>query len=261
MALFPDLSARVLQPELMDDPALDAAEHARALRGLRLVNRASATPASLWQRLLPLARGASKQAPFRVLDVACGSGDVALGLVRLAARDGVAIEAHACDISPRALAIAADFTAGVQGTGGVVVSPAAVGSGAEKAAAESPVRFFHLDAIRDAVPGEYDAVMCSLFMHHLTPDDAVTVLSRMKAAARRAVLVSDLRRCLSGYLLAYASTRLCTTSRIVRTDALLSVRAAFTPREFGELASRAGMAEATIERAWPSRFIMEWRRG
>jgi hypothetical protein len=46
----------------------------------------------------------------------------------------------------------------------------------------------------------------------------------------------------------------------MRTDALISVRAAFTIEEFSELARHAGFDGARVEPAWPRRFMMEWRR-
>ena len=41
--------------------------------------------------------------PLRVLDIAAGGGDVLIGIAKLAARHGVAIEAHGCDINPTAV--------------------------------------------------------------------------------------------------------------------------------------------------------------
>ena len=50
------LPARSLAPELMDDPALDAIEHERALRGLDRTNRWCATADSIWRPIENLAR-------------------------------------------------------------------------------------------------------------------------------------------------------------------------------------------------------------
>lgn len=236
MSLFPDISVRRLQPELMDDPSLDAAEHARALGGLRLVNIASFTARTLWTPIQHLA-AVPGHPPVRVLDIATGSGDVPLALNRLARRDGAPVSVDGCDLSARAIAIAKQ----------------------RAAAAGAPSGFFTFDAIRDPIPGDYDVVTCGLFMHHLAEQDVVDLLYKMRTAARRMVLVSDLRRTAVGLGLAYLTTRL-SRSRVVRTDALLSVRAAFTMSEFASLAHRAGLDGATISPAWPQRFLLTWRR-
>jgi hypothetical protein len=64
----------------------------------------------------------------------------------------------------------------------------------------------------------------------------------MRCAAKRMVLVSDLRRSRGSYALAWIGGRLA-GSRVARADALLSVRAAWTMEE------------------WPARFLLVWERG
>ena len=237
MNLFPDITARDLRQEMMDDPALDEAEHARALRGLRFLNRISGTAAALWRSIRPLA-AAPGHGAVRVLDIATGSGDIPLMLARMAHRDGLSLSIEACDASERAVRIA-ELNASKAG---------------------ETVRFFRLDAVQDRIPGEYDVVMCSLFLHHLEAEHVVEVLYKMRSAARRLLLVSDLNRTRAGYLLAWAATRLFTRSPVVRTDALLSVRAAFEIEEMELLAEEAGLRGAKIRPSWPCRFQLEWTR-
>src|SRR5262245_10713866 len=228
MTILPDISVRDLQPELMDDPRLEAGEHAAALGSLRTVNIISRTAPCLWQPVRALA-AVPGHPPVRVLDIATGSGDVPLSLLRLAAREGVPLTVDGCDRSERALEIARER---------------AVKRGAD-------ARFFRLDAIRDVLPGDYDVVMCSLFMHHLERREAADLLYRMRAAARRLVLVSDLRRSKAGFAMAWLASRTVGRSRVVRTDALLSVRAAYTIEEFRAMAHEAGLDGALIHPTWP----------
>jgi 2-polyprenyl-3-methyl-5-hydroxy-6-metoxy-1,4-benzoquinol methylase len=237
MIMRPDISIRRLEPELMDDPALETREHLRALRGLRLVNRVSRTAHVLWGPIRALA-GVPGHPPVRVLDIATGSGDVPLALARLARKQGIRLTVDGCDQSERALDLA---------------RARAGESGAES-------RFFRMDAIREALPGDYDVLMCSLFMHHLSEQDGIELLYRMRAAARRMVLVSDLRRSTAGLALAWVASRVFSRSRVMRTDAILSVRAAYTIDEFRGLAHEAGLDGAAIRAVWPQRFLLEWRR-
>jgi hypothetical protein len=110
------------------------------------------------------------------------------------------------------------------------------------------------------LPGDYDVVICSLFMHHLDADDVVALLYKMRAAARRMVLVSDLARSKPGLWLAWGVTRAFSRSHVVRTDAVLSVQGAFTVEEFAALAEEAGLAGAEIRSCWPCRFLLSWSR-
>lgn len=229
------IEQRHRQPELMDQPDLDEAEHARALRGLARVNRLSRSAAILWPTLRAMA---NHWCPLRVLDVACGGGDVTVELARLARRNGVSLSLSGCDISKTALDIAQQ----------------------RALYATESVEFFQHDVLSQPLPAEFDVVICSLFLHHLDEADAVKFLRLMSQAAKRTVLVNDLVRSRSGYWLAAIGTRLLSRSRIVHVDGPLSVAGAFTPNEALRLFEQADLPSVTISRHWPQRMLLTWRR-
>ncbi len=70
--------------ELMDQPDLNPNLHVAALRGLRRINSISRSAAILWPSIADAARELHP-APLHVLDLACGGGDNALAISRLAA--------------------------------------------------------------------------------------------------------------------------------------------------------------------------------
>ena len=227
------VSKRLVTAEVMDDASLDVALHRDALDGLSRLNFVSCSARLLWRAIRPMG-------DVRVLDVACGGGDVTVGLWRLAKRRGVTLRIEGVDRSPVAVAQAKER--------------------ARRAGAD--VRFFELDALYDALStgGDYDVVMSSLFMHHLTEAQAELLLHRMAAAAGRMVLINDLIRCHAGLLLAWSASRLLTRSGVVAVDAVRSVRAAFTEAEAVALAEAAGLGGATVTWRWPWRFLLQWRR-
>ena len=230
------LKQRHIEPEIMDAPDMMGERHAAALRGLQRINAWSRSARILWPELARLARELGHS--IKVLDVACGGGDVPIRLNRMARRAGLDIMLHGIDRSPSAVGFA------------------------QRSASERSVdvTFSVGDALNQALPEGYDVVMCSLFLHHISDEEAESLLKRAAAAARRLVLVNDLRRCTSGWLLAYAGSRVLSRSPIVHIDGPLSVRAAFTPAEVRVLANRAGLNGATVARRWPCRFLLTWRR-
>ena len=144
---------------------------------------------------------------------------------------------------------------------GVDLRPRAVEiaqSRAEKAGAA--VRFAVLQALTEELPSGFDIVMCSLFLHHLNREEAVTLLAKMATTARHMVLVNDLVRSRRGLILAHLAARLLTVSSVVWVDAPRSVRTAFTIDEVQELALAAGLAGVTVSRRWPCRMLLEWKR-
>ena len=229
-----DLVHRRLQPELMDDPSIDPEVHSEALRGLARLNRASRIVRTVRRELDELVGSE----PVSVLDVAAGSGDLVVGLAKREAGTGTGRRYAACDISETACS---------------AILRRAADAGTEVAATR-------VDALHDSLPEGHDVVMCHLFVHHLVADDIVLLLERMKAAARRAVLVTDLIRSPMGYRLAWLASRMLTNSPVVHTDALRSVEGALTPDEFRALAERAGLGECRIHRAWPERIVLRWTR-
>ncbi|HZW08600.1 MAG TPA: methyltransferase domain-containing protein [Phycisphaerales bacterium] len=227
---------RRLTPELMDDPGLDCAEHARALRGLARLNALARSDAILWPQVCAAARENGGRASL--LDVATGSGDVPLRLAARARRAGLGLAISACDVSAAALAQAA-----------------------RRAAAEgAALDLWRHDAVRGAIPGRYDIVTCSLFLHHLDREAALMLLRHAAAATGGRLLVSDLRRDLAGLAAAWGASRLVTRSRVVRVDAVRSVLGAYTMEEAAELARGAGLRGARVRACWPRRMLLAWRR-
>lgn len=225
------LTRRHRQPELMDDPALDPAEHRRALADLARINAVSGSANVLWPPLRRLAKGLNR--PLKVLDVATGSGDVPAELHRRAVRTGLPIEFAGCDLSPLAVEVASR--------------------------AGSAVPVFPLDVLRDPLPAGYDVFTCSLFLHHLDESDAVALLCKMRAANPRLILVNDLERSRFNYWAVWAASRLLSRSRVVHADGPLSVRGAFTVGEMEQMADAAGLHGATVRAKFPCRLLLEWR--
>ena len=173
-----------------------------------------------------------------MLDVACGGGDVALGLWRRAEHAGLRLEVEGLDRSP------------------VAVEHARAHATAERAAVEFRVA----DVVAEPLPAGFDAIVSSLFLHHLAWTDAVRLLAAMKQAAGRLVVVSDLRRSGIGYLIAQGICRLVTRSPIVHVDGPRSVAGAFTLAEVRELCREAGLTPVRLKRSWPWRYLLTWER-
>lgn len=217
----------------MDDPAIGREEHEHALRGLARINAVSRA----WGPLLAAMRAATSdvRGPVRVLDVATGSGDVPIALAKRFA----GASWHACDISEQALAVAKEKA----GAAGVELAT------------------FRCDVVNEAIAGEFDVVMCSLFLHHLEPSDVMRALRHMAQAARGVVLVHDLRRTRAGLALAHVVPRLLPRSRVVHVDAVKSVRGAYTMEELREMAAQAGLSGARVHATFPQRMMLAWRAG
>jgi len=221
----------------MDQPGLDPRAHRHALDAIGCAHRVSRSAASMWPAIREIARYSGR--PLRILDLACGGGQIVIDLARRCAREGVAVEACGVDLSP----VAIDYARSLAARAGV-----------------QRVTFATLDVARQPLPGAFDVLLCSLFLHHLGDEEAETLLRRMRDAARHLVVVSDLRRTRLGYLFAWVGCRLLSRSRVFHADGTRSVEAAFATDEARRLAERAGLTGARIVARWPQRFLLTWRR-
>lgn len=221
----------------MDDPVISDSIHDHALKGLARLNRAAGIERTVFKALKPY----MSTEPLRILDVAAGSGDLITALARRTAR--LKIDAHftGCDISEFACESirvrASEFPESVS----------------------SRIDSTRCNVLHAELPQGYDIVMCHLFLHHLDEQDIVSLLRSMRESARKAVIITDLRRTRRGFFLAFLASRLLTRSAVVHTDALLSVRGALTMSELRELAISAGFDEPCIRTAWPQRILLTWK--
>ncbi|MBL9161734.1 MAG: methyltransferase domain-containing protein [Planctomycetaceae bacterium] len=222
--------------ELMDDPQIEPAALDHALRGIARINAVSLTAEHLWRRLKRIA-AQRRLSRLSVLDVGCGNADVTIGIARRAASAGLRVEISGCDMTAVAIEAASDRA---------------------RRAGLRNVEFFQADALLDDLRGEYDAVVSSLFLHHLAEQDAIELLRRASQIARYAIIMDDLCRSALGYWLARWGCRLLTRSPVVHFDGPASVRSAFTATEALQLARAAGLDGALAVRRWPERYTLAW---
>lgn len=226
------LRKRELVGEIMDDPALAEAEHERALAGLARINALSMTSLQLGRAIRRATRAQTGRS-LRVIDLACGRGEVTLGLAGFSRQHQLNWELAGCDLSERSVQWARERTH-------------------QRGLA---VNFFQADAMTLDL-STYDVVVSSLFLHHLTDTAVEQLLARLRVT--RHVFISDLRRGVLAYGLTWLGCRVLSRSRVVHEDGPLSVRAAFTPSELFASAQAAGLKGAQVRRSFPLRMLLSW---
>lgn len=232
-----NLAQRYRQAEIMDQPDLDPTEHRAALHVLQRANRLCGIGKILW-RAIRQAWPSAAARTLSILDVGCGGGDVLCDLGMWAARDGIPVSLCGCDRSQVALSHAHELAARRRLT----------------------LTTFPVNVLADPIPAAHDVVYCTKFLHHFDDSDALALLTKLRLAAGRLVLVDDHVRSRLGYWLTYLGTRFLSRSRVAQTDGPLSVRAAFTLEEIRSLARQAGFENASIHKHWPEHFLLTWQR-
>lgn len=218
------LGTRELRPELMDRRDAPVGELRRSLRDLRVVNRWLGGSRTLLRLIEPMVRAVGDR-PVRILDVATGSGDIPVALVRWAGRSGERLEITAVDLHPVTLAAARVYTA-----------------------PHPCIRVVAGDALR--LPfgdGAFHIATCCTALHHFPEDEAVRVLRELRRVATDGIVVVDLHRSRSALLgVRLLGATVWRRHPITRHDGVVSVRGAFTAAELRDLGHRAGLAAAVV---------------
>ena len=220
----------------MDDPDLDPVQHQRALEGLTRVHAITNSASQLW-KIIKAQITASGKTSASLLDVGCGDGYMLRKFHAFAQRDGITLQLHGCDFSEKALGFADELAKQTN----------------------TPIEFLKFDVTsEEPLPIQADYVICSLFLHHFEEPEVVKILQKLDQSANRFALVHDLRRTNLGYALCWIGVHTLTTSHVVRTDGLLSVRAAFSVAEVERMFTTAGIKDFECTTGWPQRFTVSW---
>ena len=106
----------------------------------------------------------------------------------------------------------------------------------------------------------FDVVGCSLFVHHLEPQQIVQFMSEALRVARYAVLINDLVRHRLHLALAYAGYALY-RSRLTRHDAIASVRRAYTIDEITGILRQTSAFKVEAKQFFMFRMgVIAWKR-
>jgi 2-polyprenyl-3-methyl-5-hydroxy-6-metoxy-1,4-benzoquinol methylase len=221
------LQTRSLSPEIMDDRSLDFFELEAALDSLQRFNRIALTAKKIWQLI--------RQRPgeLTLFDIGCGGGDILFELEKQAGKEGRRFKGLGLDWNGKIIAAAKK----------------------KAALRNSCLQFKQFNAIKDELPEDFDLAISSLFLHHLSDAEVISLIRRTSKKVKQLV-ISDLARSKLNYILTMAGTRLLSKSKIVHIDGPLSVRAAFTVREMEIILKESGLNRFDISRQFPGRLFV-----
>lgn len=218
------IQSRLVVPERMDAPDVGAVELERSLADLRGVNRWLGGTRLMIRLTGPLLARAERS-PVRLLDVATGSADVPVAIVRWCRSRGIGIRVTATDVHSTTVAAARTATERVE-----------------------EIRVDRADALELPYDqGSFDVVTCATALHHFDDEKAVRVLRELARVSRLGVVVTDLRRSRAGLLGARVLAQTLWRGHILtRHDGPASVRAAFTRAELEALARAAAVTRPRV---------------
>ena len=227
---------RRYEEEWMDDPQTSPADFNQALKDIQWVNKnlrgTEVLAEALFERLPESFSGQS------VLDIGTGSADIPLALAKKARQHKQALQITGIDLHPVAVETAQKQTADY-----------------------AEIHIVQGDALSLPYPDQsFDWVITSMFMHHLSDQEAVGLLREMARLARHGFIVNDLERHPLAYWSIKLLGKLTRKGRIFMNDAPLSVLRGFSHAELKSYCLRSQLESVQIQRKKPFRWLLTWTR-
>jgi ubiquinone/menaquinone biosynthesis C-methylase UbiE len=215
--------------ELLDTDSGTPAEVEGSLRDLQSFNQRLGGVSTTRDLIHSVSRRTGKT-NFALLEIAAGTGFVPIQAGRDLTRDGLNLDVTLLDRAPTHLPR---------------------NGSTRKVAADALSIPFSSSA--------FDLVSCTLFLHHLPPEEVVKFARESLRVSRVAVLVNDLVRHPLHLALAYAGVPIY-RSRITRNDAPASVKQAYTLEEISGFFRSAGAARVDTQKHFLFRMgVIAWK--
>jgi SAM-dependent methyltransferase len=235
---MPNLSQRIMVPELMDSDTTDLDTFRACLVDLARVNELTLAyrPTFSFLNRLAASGRVPKDRPLVIIDVGSGYGDTLRKIDRWAARHAIPVKLVGVDLNPWSARSAEEAT--------------------QK---HRPIRWVTANVF-DFRPDEpADVILSSLFTHHLDDSSLVRFVSWMEANARIAWFVNDLHRHPIPYHVFRLLSRALRFHYFVQHDGPISIARAFHASDWQVILARAGVPAGAAKVSWyfPFRICVE----
>ena len=228
MSLF---SQRSTEKELMDDLESSGPVLAQTLKELKTINSWLGGNKVTLSGLRKLMKQDSKEV-YHVTDIGCGGGDMIRIMSDWAQKEKIIVNFEGIDANANIIELA------------------------KQRQKDLPQVHWKVQNVfeQEFQNDPCDIVTCTLFTHHFTDQELVTLLGSIRKKARAGIVINDLHR----HPFAYHSIRILTSlfskSPMVRHDASLSVLRSFSREDWERILHLAGIQQYHIRWYWAFRW-------
>ena len=229
-----DLSRRSYQKELMDADDIPFEAMAQTLKELNIINTRLGGHAITLRGMRKLAEGKNH---ITVCEIGCGGGDNLFAIHTYCSKKNIPVNFIGIDMNAECIAFAGQQFP------------------------QLPCQWICSDyAIADLSANQPDIIFSSLFCHHFTDIQLVTMLRWLKQNSKRGFFINDLHRHWLAYYLIKYITKFFSKSYLVRNDACISVARSFRKEDWEKLFSEAGISNYDVRWQWAFRFLVTCKK-
>lgn len=224
-------SQRSLQKEQMDDLECSGEVLEQTLRELKTINRwlggNQVTTLGLDQVVEDF-----PQPDYSICDVGCGGGDMLRIIHEWAKERKHKVRLTGLDANPNIIELAKKRLGDLSGI-------------------QWDVQNVFSEEFRNS---KTDILTCTLFTHHFTDDELVSLLKSFQQKANLGIVINDLHRNPIAYFSIRFLTSLFSKSTMVRNDGPISVLRAFSRKDWERILSNAGTSNYRLSWHWAFRW-------
>ncbi|MGZ8510512.1 MAG: methyltransferase domain-containing protein [Chitinophagaceae bacterium] len=229
-----NLRQRSYKKELMDEDNIPFEAMAQTLKELNVVNSRLGGHAITLSGVRQLLEG--KEA-VTICEIGCGGGDNLFAIQQYCLTKNIQAGFIGIDINPECIAFA------------------------KKQYPRMPCEWICSDyALVNFENNRPGIIFSSLFCHHFTDDQLISMLKWQQQNCRQGFFINDLHRHWLAYYLIKYITKFFSKSYLVKNDACLSVARSFRKKDWELFFQKAGLKEYTIDWRWAFRFIVIFKK-
>lgn len=235
-----NLSRRSYQKELMDGDDIPFSAMARTLKELNIINTRLGGHAITIKGLKKLV---ADNKELTVCEIGCGGGDNLAAIYKYCLKKNIPARFTGIDMNAECIAFA------------------------RQQYPDLPCEWICSDyAKADLSSSRPDIIFSSLFCHHFTDEQLISMLQWLQANSRVGFFINDLHRHWLAYYLIKYITRFFSRSYLVRNDACISVARGFRKKEWEYLFAKAEQSQwvadldPVISWEWAFRYLVVYKK-
>ncbi|WP_034925124.1 methyltransferase domain-containing protein [Gillisia sp. CAL575] len=225
-------SKRSEEAEIMDDFELKGEELEQTLTDLEKINKWLGGNKITLEGIRILLKDLPEKTTIRIADVGCGSGAVLREIANWGRNQKFDLELIGIDANPYAIEIAR-----------------------RRSDYYPEIKFETLNIFGEEYKKqEYDIVLCTLTLHHFKDEEILELLNILKDQSQLGVIINDLQRSKTAYVLFQAFCKVFISNEIARKDGLTSILRGFKKNDLKKLATEISAKEHYIKWKWAFRY-------
>ncbi len=229
--MFINTDSRSTAIEIMDDMDMEGDLLQRSLDKLDWINKWLGGNQITINGLDRLLQGLPKERELTIVDVGCGSGDMLRIIAKKMRQAGRSVKLIGIDAN----AFTVDY--------------------ARQQSTAFPEITYHCCMVPSPLFDQldYDILLSTLFLHHLTNEEILPLLEHSTKKARLGIIINDLQRSKLAYFLFQLLT-LFIPNPMIRQDGLTSILRGFKQTELQAFAEQTKLKNNTIRWRWAFRY-------